>query len=368
MLKANKQSGLILSLLGVLLILFWFLKHIVAYLIISAVLSLMGAPVVRFLSKLKMGKISLPKSLCAAITILLMWGVFIGFLAAIIPLVANQVNEFTNINVGEITEHMKFQLVNLYSNIDALLEYSGSNQNGHEFFQEKITSILSFAQISSIINVLSLALGNIVIAIFCILFITFFFLKEEDLFISAILGSVPDDYVLKVTNIILSVRKLLTRYFLGLMLEMCSIMILVTAGLSMVGLTFSQAVFIGFFAGCFNIVPYLGPMVSTVLGLLLGTVINIEYFIYDSLPVMLGYIAIVFIATYVFNNFVTQPFIYSNSVYAHPLEVFLVILIAGSLAGIPGLVFAIPTYTIIRIIAKEFFSSFKIVKNLTKKM
>ena len=63
-----------------------------------------------------------------------------------------------------------------------------------------------------------------------------------------------------------------------------------------------------------------------------------------------------------------QPLIYSSSVNAHPLEIFLVIMIAGSLAGIPGMIIAIPLYTVIRVFAKEFFNKFKVVKKLTKKI
>ena len=66
------------------------------------------------------------------------------------------------------------------------------------------------------------------------------------------------------------------------------------------------------------------------------------------------------------DNFLLQPIIFSNSVNAHPLEIFLVILIAGTVAGISGMIFAIPFYTFIRIIAKEFLSQFEIVKSLTK--
>ncbi|MCC8172941.1 MAG: AI-2E family transporter, partial [Odoribacter sp.] len=68
------------------------------------------------------------------------------------------------------------------------------------------------------------------------------------------------------------------------------------------------------------------------------------------------------------DNFVFQPFIFCNSAYAHPLEIFLVILMAGSLAGIPGMIFAIPTYTVIRVILREFFSKYKLVKKITQSL
>ena len=63
-----------------------------------------------------------------------------------------------------------------------------------------------------------------------------------------------------------------------------------------------------------------------------------------------------------------QPTLYSERVKAHPLEIFLVILIAGSLAGIVGMLLAIPSYTVLRVFAKEFFSQYRLVRQLPEKI
>ena len=68
----------------------------------------------------------------------------------------------------------------------------------------------------------------------------------------------------------------------------------------------------------------------------------------------------IFVVTHIVDVFIFQPYIYSNSVKAHPLEIFLVILLAGNIAGILGMLVAIPTYTVLRVFAKEFFSNFKL--------
>ena len=77
-------------------------------------------------------------------------------------------------------------------------------------------------------------------------------------------------------------------------------------------------------------------------------------------------VGVVFLVVQLIDNFVFQPMIYSSSVKAHPLEIFLVILMASSIAGVPGMILAIPTYTILRVVAKEFFNQFPIVQNITK--
>ncbi|HPK05066.1 MAG TPA: AI-2E family transporter, partial [Bacteroidales bacterium] len=63
-----------------------------------------------------------------------------------------------------------------------------------------------------------------------------------------------------------------------------------------------------------------------------------------------------------------QPFIYSSSVKAHPLEIFIVLLMGGSIAGVIGMVLAIPAYTVIRVIASQFLNRFRIVQKLTERM
>ncbi|NCP60664.1 MAG: AI-2E family transporter, partial [Flavobacteriales bacterium] len=68
------------------------------------------------------------------------------------------------------------------------------------------------------------------------------------------------------------------------------------------------------------------------------------------------------------DNFFSQPYIFSKSVKSHPLEIFLLILIAGILFGVVGLIVAIPVYTAIKVVLKEFLSDNQIVKKLTKNL
>ena len=103
-------------------------------------------------------------------------------------------------------------------------------------------------------------------------------------------------------------------------------------------------------------------------GILIGIAINIHAdFMGHTLPV-LGFMLLVFVVVQVIDNILFQPLIYSSSVKAHPIEIFLVIMIAGSLAGILGMILAIPAYTIVRVIAKEFLENLKIVRKLTENL
>ena len=118
-------------------------------------------------------------------------------------------------------------------------------------------------------------------------------------------------------------------------------------------------------AGVLNVIPYIGPLIGICFGLTLGVVLHLDVAFYSEMLPMLAYMAIVMMITQLIDNLVFQPFIYGNSVHAHPLEIFLVILMAGSLAGIPGMILAIPAYTVLRVVLKEFFHKYKLVKKLT---
>jgi len=76
----------------------------------------------------------------------------------------------------------------------------------------------------------------------------------------------------------------------------------------------------------------------------------------------------VFVAVQLIDNNILVPFIYAKSVKSHPLEIFLVIIMGGSLAGFVGMLLAVPVYTVLRVIAREFFQQFRVVQKITETM
>ena len=209
-------------------------------------------------------------------------------------------------------------------------------------------------------------LGNLFIAFFAISFITFFFLRDEKLFAESVLTLVPDKHVESFRHAMNSTRSLLMRYFLGILGQITGIFTLVTCGLTIIGVGFSHSLLIGLIAALLNVIPYLGPLMGSAIGILLGIATHIDLEFYTQLLPLIGKMIGVFVIVQLIDNFIFQPFIFSSSVKAHPLEIFIVILMAGSLAGIPGMILAIPSYVVIRVFAKEFFNKFKVVKKLTK--
>lgn len=345
----------------------WYLSWLIAYILISVVMSFIGRPLVEYASKIKVGKFRIPKSLSSIITLILIWTFILMFFRIFVPLVANQAEELASIDVQEVAANLEAPL----DKIEKFAEKYHLTPNGQtvqDYATEKAISILNIDFISDIFGSIANTLGNLFIAFFSISFMTFFFLKEESLYLNAVLLLAPARYEKSIRHVMRSVKKLLSRYFIGIMIQVTCIIILVTTGLTIVGAGFDHALVIGLTAGIMNVVPYIGPIVGTIIGLLIGAATHLYLPFHGGLAPLLIYMLIVFLIVQTIDNVVFQPLIYSSSVNAHPMEIFLVIMIAGSLAGVGGMILAIPTYTVLRVIAKEFFNKLRLVKKLTEKI
>lgn len=369
MVKVQGKTRNILIVTGFLVILFlvWYFSSIVTYILISAVLSLVGRPVVRFFRNLKLYRFSVSNSVAAFLTLVIIWIVFIGAFRFLIPLLIKEFEQLSTINFKSVIEVIEEPFRRF---MDFMGEDTGNANDGRlpEMLKAQLGEHINFSQLTDVFGFVAGTVGELFITVFSVSFITFFFLKEENMFRDGILLVTPSEYEDKVTRILHSVYNLLRRYFIGLIFEVTMVGFLVTLGLTIVGVGFSHAVVIGLFCGLFNVIPYLGPWMGAIVGLLIGIAINLNAdFNSYTLP-LLGLMLLVFIIVQVIDNILFQPLIYSSSVKAHPMEIFLVIMAAGSVAGILGMILAIPSYTIVRVIAKEFLDNLKIVRKLTENL
>jgi predicted PurR-regulated permease PerM len=353
--------GIVLAILTI-----WYFIHIVAYILISAVIALIGRPLVELLGKIRLYKLKIPKWVRALFTLLLMWVIFLTFFRIVIPLVIYELNDLAGIDTQKVLISLEEPIARLESIIDKYRLGGDEEFTVQQFLTQKAGTILNAAFLSNIFSSFAGALGNIFIAVFAISFISFFFLKDERLFAEGVLSLVPDKHVDAFRHAMNSTRQLLMRYFIGILGQITGIFTLVTTGLTIIGIDFGLSLLIGLIAAIMNVIPYLGPIIGSSIGILIGIATHLDLNFYSELLPLIGLMTLVFIIVQLTDNLVFQPLIFSNSVHAHPLEIFLVILIAGSLAGIAGMILAIPTYTVIRVFAKEFFNNFKVVKKLTK--
>ena len=336
----------------------WYFREVVAYILVSAVLAIIGRPLVRFLSD-DSKRICLPRWASSAITLLLLWIVAGGLLILVVPLVSQKVYELSTLDLSAAFAHLEL----LQGKLAAFVGESVPSIS--EQIHEYLISLLSDEDGKPILSFVVTTGMSVVIALFSISFITFFFLKEDGLFSSMVAGIFPEKYSENVHRAIKKVTFLLSRYFTGILIESLTIASIITTVLWLFGMEFKDACFIAVIMGLFNVVPYAGPAVGGLTSLFIGIVspisgCTIEY----TIGVVVGTLCVVKLL----DDFFLQPYIYSSKVQAYPLEIFIVILMAGSVGGVMGLLVAVPIYTAARVFAKEFFSEVPLVRKLTKKI
>ncbi len=360
----------ILIFFGVLLLLgcAWFFRNIVVYILVSGVFSIMGKPLVELFCKIRIKKWSFPRSLSALLTLIVIWGMIILFFVTFVPLVTRQIAYFSSIDSEKIVQIVSGPINKVENLFRAINKDIPKDLPIQDYIVRKVAGVLNINLVQSFIGSLIGILGNVLIAIFSITFITFFFLKDQRLFFESILMWVPDKYVDNVTRALYSIKSLLTRYFIGIVIQSTCIMILVTIGMTIAGIDFQQAVVMGLIIGILNVIPYAGPWIGLSIAIIMGVASHINQDFTTVVIPLVTYMIIVEAVTHLIDNIVFQPVIFSSSVKAHPLEIFIVVLAAGFAAGIPGMIFGIPAYTVMRVFAREFFYNFKAVQKITSSL
>ena len=349
------RALLIVVLVSLFLYFLYQIQSIIIYLFIALILSLIGSPILNFLKT----KLKINHTVSTILTLGFFIIIFAGIILLFIPLVLSQgqnlalldINQITT-NTGTIFTHLSTFLAKY--DIDASQVFSGNN----------ITSILNLDFIPRILNSILGGIGSFGMGLASVLFITFFFLKDQNLFAESLKKLIPDNHEDKILNSLGKINELLSRYFIGLILQLSIVFILYLIVLLIFGL--EDAVIIAFICAILNIIPYIGPLIASVMAAVLTMMSHIGDAQQDEMISTTIYVLIGFWIVQVIDNNLSQPIIFSKSVNSHPLEIFLVILIAGFISGILGMIIAVPVYTIIKVIAKEFFPENTIVQMLTK--
>ncbi len=341
--------------ISVLMYFLYLIQSVIVYIAIAGVLSLIGRPVVLFLRR----RLKFNNTLAVITTMILFIAILAGLISLFIPLVAEQSRNLSLLNMEQLVENIE----NLYREVVTYFELNRIDIE-QSIKDSGFLQNLDYSVIPNFINSLVSGFGSFSIGLFSVLFIGFFFLKDSKIFEDGILVFVPDRNERRVKNSINKIKDMLSRYFVGLIFQILILFVIYTVVLLVFGI--KNAVVIAFLCALLNLIPYVGPLVSGLLMILLTMSSNLgESFSQVVLPTTL-YVMIGFIFAQLVDNFFSQPYIFSKSAKSHPLEIFLVILIAGILFGIIGLIIAVPTYTAIKVISKEFLSEYKIVKKMTK--
>lgn len=348
----------------------WYFRNVIIYVILAAVVSLLAKPVMNLLRHVKIRKKSMPDWLQAVLVIVFILSIFLVIFTQVIPVVVGIVQKiFDNLSASDYS----LPVDTYTASVNAVNAWMISHfpQFGPDFrIESAIGSFLrktfDLTSLSSLIEYIASFFVSFGVGIFSVVFISFFFIKDPMLFRKIVGALVPDRIEHKVIDAIGDIEHLLSRYFVGLLVEVIGVAVLNFLFLWLIArIGFNAAIGIAFITGILNIIPYVGPLVGTVIGTILATVLK---FSAAGLTIHFwGFVLVLlalFMVTQLVDNFLFQPLIYSTSIKASPLEIFIVLLIAGNTAGVLGMLVAIPAYTVIRVVAGHFFGDIKAIRRL----
>ncbi|MEO1049193.1 MAG: AI-2E family transporter [Bacteroidota bacterium] len=340
-----------------LLFLMWYFSNIVLYIVISVVISAILRPLTNYLSSIQLFKVRIPRFLSILVSFATLVFVVSLFILLFVPLIAEQTRIVANIDYVGLFERVKTPLDNVE---EFLIDYQITDEEKGfiaDNIQETITSMIANIEFGNIFNSVISVTGSLFIGALAVTFITFFLLYEMGSMRKRVISFVPNKYFEVSMAAFGKIERLLSNYLIGILLQMLAVFSIASLGLTIVGVKYALTVAV--FAALANLIPYLGPILGATFGIIVGLSTRLdlattqEYFFFSAK------IVLIFATVQLIDNLVLQPLIFSKSVKAHPLEIFIIIFAGASLAGIPGMIAAIPAYTILRVSFIEAYEGYK---------
>ncbi len=354
----NKWKTFLQIGLGVLFLFFlgWLLFDVWRYLLISLVIAAILRPLVDYISEIYVFKVKIPRVLAVLVAMLSMIAFITLFVRLFFPLISDQLRLLRSIKPNVLS----LQITEPLKNLETFLieELKVNAQKG--FILEELNTILkAFLEkfdIAGLVNSLMGVAGSVFVYLLAITFMTFLLLYEKGLFRRIVTSAIPNRYFEVLITAFYKIEHLLSNYLRGILIETLAVFSIYAIGGILLDIPY--AITIAALAASINFIPYLGPFSGLAFGVL---VIVSNSFSVPDFPLSLKLFKFVslFFTVRLIDDIFLQPFIFSKSVKAHPLEIFIVIVSGASLAGAVGMIVAIPTYTIIKVSIKELRKGFK---------
>lgn len=347
----------------------WYFRNVIIYILLAVVVSLISQPIMTLLQKVRIKGRKAPDWLLAIFTICLVILLFLMVVTLIIPVVSGIVKGISLSSIENTARQISVPLAEFNDFLKSTFPKLGEDFRIEVALLNEMKTILDVSAFSSVIGSAASMVSSIGIGVFSIVFISFFFIKDSSLFSKMIAALVPDRHEETAVKAISDIGYLLSRYFTGVLIEMTGVALINFLGLMFIArLGFNAAIGIAFLTGILNIIPYVGPLAGGALGTVLALIIKYSSSVPIGLDVSFIWFTLILIAIFSFtqliDNILYQPVIYSTSIKSTPLEIFIVLLIAGHIGGTLGMLIAIPSYTVVRVVAFRFFRHIKAIRRL----
>lgn len=347
----------------------WYFRSVLVYILIAVVVSLIAKPVMGLFQKIRIKGRKAPDWLLAVISLTLVLGAVAGVIVGIIPIVGGILKDISLVNIENAARSIAVPLADLNTFLRQSFPDLGEDFRLEVAILQEVQKFVNVSMFSSVLGSAASFLTSLGVGLFSVVFIGFFFIKDDGLFTNIICALVPDKHEKTTEKAIADIGYLLSRYFIGVMLEVMGVALINFLGLWFIArLGFNAAIGIAFLTGILNIIPYVGPLLGGVLGTVLGLIIKYSSAVPIGLDInfwlFTGILIAIFCFAQLIDNMLYQPVIYSTSIKSKPLEIFIVLLIVGHIGGPLGMIVAIPCYTVVRVIAFRFFRNIKAIRRL----
>lgn len=343
----------------------WYFRSVLVYVLAAFVVSLLGHPIMHLLQKIRIRGKALPDTFLAITTIIIILLVLSLVITQLIPVVLHIVRDASVMNAKDVPYNSLLEQLNVW--LVGVFPALGPNFDLVATLLDQIRSVVSVSSVTGLLGSVASVAVSIGVTLFAVVFISFFFIRDDQLFCKIISALVPDRVEGSVEKTIKDITHLLSRYFIGLTVEVVGVILVDFLGLWLIARVGAEyAIGIAFIAGILNVIPYVGPLLGEVIGVLLCVVLKYGAGVGLAVPIWAFALIVlaVMLGAQLIDNFVYQPLIYSTSIKSTPLEIFIVLLMAGHIGGTVGLLVGIPVYTVIRVIAARFFYDHKAVRRL----
>lgn len=367
----DKLAKYILAAAGIAIIcaLCWYFRSILVYILAAVVVSLVAKPVMGLLQKIRIKGRKAPDWILAAISLITVLGVLLTALTMVIPIISNILKDISMVNIENAARSIALPLSQLNEFLRESFPQLGEGFRLEVAVLNELQKMFDVSMFSSVLGSAASFLTSFGVGLFSVVFIGFFFIKDDGLFTSIVCALVPDKHEKTTEKAISDIGYLLSRYFIGVLLEIAGVALINFLGLLFIArLGLNAALGIAVMTGIFNVIPYVGPLLGGALGTVLGLVLkytsaspiglDVNFWVFTAILIA------IFCFTQLIDNFLYQPLIYSTSIKSKPLEIFIVLLIIGHIGGPLAMIVAIPIYTVVRVIAFRFFGHVKAIRRL----
>ena len=340
--KLSRKTNLIITLVIVivlLLSLMWIFRNI----IISILIPILWAVVISYLLNPlvnKLTELNLSRFWSVVLIYIVIFLFFVIVSITFIPRITTEVKEFAEALPSYTTEAIDFFN-------DIYIRYlDGINSLPREFigidvaFREYLASIeIYIIDLFKDITEKGLSIFSNIVGIVLVPIYTFYFLKDTGFFRRKVLLSVPRSIRGEIIDIFKEINRLLNNFIRGQLIVAALVGLLSMTALLILKVEF--ALLIGAIAGIANVIPYFGPIIGAVPGVIIA---------FLDKPIKALWVIIAFFIIQQLESAVIQPKIVGDSVGLHPVFVIISLLIGGQLFGIAGLLFAVPVAASIKIV------------------